>query len=161
MLAWAHTGGTGGFSARSVMLPGQKSSVVLMTNVENMQPALFDLYATIVRMLLPPRPEPPKIAGSSALSVAAAVMGQMQTGTPDRARFSEEFNAILTPERIQAAAASLGRLGKPKSIEVTATDERGGLEHTVILFKFDSANAEAEMYRTPVGLVQQFLVAKK
>jgi len=35
------------------------------------------------------------------------------------------------------------------------------LEHTVILFKFDSANAEAEMYRSPDGLVHQFLVSKK
>jgi CubicO group peptidase (beta-lactamase class C family) len=161
MLAWVHTGGTSGFSARSVILPGLKSSVVLMTNVENVQPALFDLYASIVGTLLPPRPEPPKITGSLALSVAASLMEQMQAGTPDRARFAEAFNTFLTPERVQAAAVSLGRLGEPKSIEVTSADERGGLEHTVILFKFDSANAEADMYRSPDGLVHQFLVSKK
>ena len=63
--------------------------------------------------------------------------------------------------KLQAAAVSLGRLGRPKSIEITGTDDRGGMEHTIILFKFDLTNAEAEMYRTPDGVVQQFLVSRK
>jgi len=161
MQLWAHNGAISGFYARTAMLPGSKSAIVLMTNVENVRPALVELYAAIARLLLPPRAQPPAIAGPPALSVAASLMAQMQAGTPDRLRLSEEFNVFLTPERVQAAAVSLGRLGRPKSIEITGTDDRGGMEHTIILFKFDLTNAEAEMYRTPDGVVQQFLVSRK
>ena len=162
MLAWAHGGAVSGFTARNVMLPGSRSAIVLMTNMENARAALFELYVAIARLLSPPpRSQPPAIDGPPALSVAASLIAQMQAGTPDRSRLGDEFNAFLTPERVQAAAASLGPLGKPKSIEITGTDERGAMEHTTILFKFDSASAEAEMYRTPDGLVQQFLVSRK
>jgi CubicO group peptidase (beta-lactamase class C family) len=161
MQAWGHAGLISGFTARNVMFPGSKSAIAMMTNVENVGGALFDLYLPIARIILPARVEPPAAAGPPALSVAAELMGQMQAGTPDRSRLGEEFNFFLTSERVQAAAASLGKLGKPKSVEVTSTDDRGGMEHTVILFKFESASAEAEMYRTSDGLVQQFLVSGK
>jgi hypothetical protein len=95
------------------------------------------------------------------LAAAAALMSEFQAGTPDRGRLAEEFSAFLTPARVQAAASSLARLGKPKTIEVTSVDLRGGFEHSVILFKFDAASAEAEMYRSPDGMVQQFLVSKR
>jgi len=161
MQAWFHSGATSGFTALSVMVPGSRSAIVLMTNVENTGSALFQLYVAIARQLVPPRARPPAIAGPPALSAAATLMAQMQAGTPDRSHLGEEFNVFLTRERVQAAAVSLGRLGKPKSIEITETGGRAGMEHTIVLFKFDSANAEPEMYRTPDGVVQQFLVSRR
>jgi D-alanyl-D-alanine carboxypeptidase len=161
MQTWAHLGAISGFTARNVMLPGSKSAVVLMTNVENMNQALIPLGVSIERMLLTSPASPPTVAGPSVLAAAAALMSEFQAGTPDRGRLAEEFSAFLTPARVQAAASSLARLGKPKTIEVTSVDLRGGFEHSVILFKFDAASAEAEMYRSPDGMVQQFLVSKK
>jgi D-alanyl-D-alanine carboxypeptidase len=161
MQTWAHMGAISGFTARNVMLPASKSAVVLMTNVENMNQALIPLGVSIERMLLASPASPPATVGPSVLAAAAALMSEFQAGTPDRGRLAEEFSAFLTPARVQAAASSLARLGKPKTIEVTSVDLRGGFEHSVILFKFDAASAEAEMYRSPDGMVQQFLVSKK
>ena len=161
MLVWGHLGLTAGFSARNAMLPASKSAVVLMTNVENSAPAINELYSAIIRMFLPAPRQPPMISGLPALAVAASLMGQMQAGTPDRSRLGNEFNAFLTSQRVQAAATALGRLGKQKSVDVTDIENRGEMEHATILFKFDSGNVEAEMYRTPDGIIQQFLVFRK
>ena len=88
-------------------------------------------------------------------------MGQLQVGTLDRSRLGEEFNVFLTHERVRSAAASLGRLGKPKSVEMTSIENRAEMEHAIILFKFDSGNVEVDMYRTADGMVQQFFVFRK
>lgn len=161
MLVWSHGGLTAGFSSRNTVFPGTKSAVVLVTNVENSFPVLTELHSAIAQTLLPPQPQPPIISGLPALSVAALLMGQMQTGALDRSQLGEEFNLFLTSERAQSAAKSLGRLGKPKSIEVTDVENRGEMEHATIIFKFDSESVEAEMYRTSDGIVQQFLVFRK
>jgi D-alanyl-D-alanine carboxypeptidase len=161
MVAWGHLGATAGFTARSGMLPASRSAVVLMTHVDNATGPLGDLYLAIIRLLMPDHSQPPVVSGLPALAVGASLFGQLQAGTVDRSRLSEEFNAFLTAERAHSAQKALSRLGKPKSIEVTAVEERGGMAHVTLLFKFDSSNLEAEMYRSADGLVQQFLVLGK
>ena len=161
VLAWGHGGGVAGFTARSGALPASKSAVVLMTNVENSATVIRELYSALVSKLLPAQPQPPIVSGLPALVVATSLMGQMQAGTLDRSRLGEEFNFFLTSEKVHAAAASLSGLGKPKSVEVTSIENRGEMEHAIILFKFDSGNVEADMYRAADGMVQQFFVFRK
>ena len=96
-----------------------------MTNQEHALPALGEVDAAIARHLTPAQPQPPAVAGTPTLAAAADLLVRADWSI-DRSRLSEEFNAFLTPERVRIAAANLGRLGKPKSIEVSNIGSRGG-----------------------------------
>jgi D-alanyl-D-alanine carboxypeptidase len=156
-----HGGGVGGFTARNSLIPGTRSAVVVMTNVENSRAAVGDLHGAILAKLIPIAADPPKVAGRSALADAVAMMSQFQAGAVDRTRLAAEFNAYLTPERVKAAAAALAPLGQVKSVQTLSIEERGWLEHSTIEFKFAGAAVEAEMYRSPSGQIEQFWPFRK
>jgi len=129
-----------------------------------MDPACFALETlgqAILPMLLPPKPDLPVISGPSAVALATTVMHQLQKGDLDRSKFGEEFNAFLTPEKVRSAAASLGPLGDPKSVEIADVAERGGMEEATVRFRFAEETIETLMYRSPNGLIQEFLVYRR
>lgn len=155
----AHGGSTSGFTAHNVMMPTTRSAVVLLANRDFA--ALWELADAIGAKLMPPQPTPPAIRGTPTLIAAVALMDQMQTGEIDRARLGEEFNAYLTPERVRAISASLARLGKLKSVEVEGIQERGAMEESTIVFKYEQETLSASMYRMPDGTIGQFMITRK
>lgn len=155
----SHGGAVSGFVASNTFVPATRSGVVLLANADSA--AIGALGEAIVPMLLPPRPNLPVISGPSAIDAAMSMMRQFQTGKLDRTQLGEEFSAFLTPERVKAAAASLGPLGGPKSVEVSAVGERGGMEVATIQFRFGGDVVEGLMYRTPDGRIQEFLVSRR
>jgi len=156
-----HGGAVSGFVARNTFVPSTRSGVVLLANTDGAGSAIEALGDAIVPMLLPPKPDVPVISGPSALSAAVTVMHQFQMGDIDRSQLGEEFNAFLTPGRVKAAAASLGPLGELRSVEVADVAERGGMEVATIRFRFGGEAIEALMYRTPNGIIQEFLVYRR
>ena len=155
----SHGGAVSGFVASNTFVPATRSGVVLLANADFA--AIGALGEAIVSMLLPPRPNLPVISGPSAIDAAMTTMRQFQTGSIDRTRLGEEFNAFLTPERVKAGAASLGPLGGPSGVEVATVSERGGMEVATVRFRFGGEVIEALMYRTPDGLIQEFLVFRR
>lgn len=155
----SHGGAVSGFVASNTFVPATRSGVVLLANADFA--AIGALGEAIVPMLLPPRPNVPVISGPSAIDAAMTTMRQFQTGSIDRTRLGDEFNAFLTPERVKAGAASLGPLGGPSSVEVTAVSERGGMEVATVRFRFGGDVVEALMYRTPDGQIEEFLVFRR
>ena len=57
---------------------------------------------------------------------------------------------ILTPE-----------LGEPKSVKLLSTVERGGMAYSELEFEFEKAGFLGDLYRTPDGKVQEFLLFAK
>jgi len=67
----------------------------------------------------------------------------------------------LTPEKLERAARVFKELGQPKSVRLLSTFERGGMAHSELEFAFEKTSLDADLYRTPDGKVQEFLLYAK
>jgi hypothetical protein len=101
--------------------------------------ALDDLVEHMEPLLLPVdrRSPVPKIDGPEPIVVATQLFDAFQRGKIDRSLLSSDFNAFLTPEKLDLASSSFKKLGKLKSIELVVTRERGGMAHRTLDFKFE------------------------
>ncbi len=84
----------------------------------------------------------------------------LQSGSVQRSQLGEDYSQYLTPARVQGASARLQPLGEPREVEVESTGERGGMEVSIVRFKFATTVLKAMMYRTPDGKIQEFLIQK-
>jgi hypothetical protein len=153
-----HGGAVSGFNAFNALVPSTKSAVVLLSNKDG---GLGSLPDTLTGLLLKEESNVPKIAGAPAAEIVKKVFAELQAGKVDRTHLGEEFNIFLTDEKIASAAKRLKPLGKPKSVDVQRSYERGGMEVTITRLKFDSRNLEVLMYRMPNGRIEQFFVDEK
>ena len=149
----------------------------LVTSPENLDDHVYSFTSSIVPRRVPPAVRPAAAAHATRCRtryepdvtqvillveiVAIAMFRQMQSGTVDRAQLGEEFSIWLTEERVRDAAPRLKALGEPTKVEVQRVRERGGMEAARIQFKFASETLEANMFRSPDGKIQQFLLAKQ
>jgi D-alanyl-D-alanine carboxypeptidase len=84
-----------------------------------------------------------------------------QQGKIDRSLLGSDFDAFLTPEKLELASASFRELGEPKSVRLLSTVERGGMAYSELEFEFEKAGFVGDLYRTPDGKVQEFLLFAK
>jgi D-alanyl-D-alanine carboxypeptidase len=153
----SHGGAVSGSVTQNTVLPATRSAVVLLANSET---GLGAISRALVAKLVP-QVDVPKIAGLGALEAAKAYLSQLATGKVDRSTLSDDFSAHLTPEREQAAAASLSRLGPITDVEVVGGSERGGMEVVGLRFQVGKVPASGSMYRTPDGKIQQVLFGRR
>ena len=164
---YAHGGATSGFAASSQFVPEDTSAIVVLVNSDQ-----NILSAVSIDLVSPPRATaaatpprrvqeeipPPTPRGAPAQQAAVDFIKVLQRGEVDRSALSEEYSAFLTPERITSAARSLAPLGDVKSSTVLSRWERGGMEVVSVRLSFATRNVTALMYRTPDGLIQQYLL---
>ena len=62
--------------------------------------------------------------------------------------------------RHERGLARLKELGEPVDVAVQNVAERGGMEASRVRFTFKSGVVEANMFRSPDGKIQQFLLSK-
>ncbi len=149
----SHGGAVSGFSALNAFLPQTHSAVALVTNADF--GSLGPLADVILRKLIP-QMSVPVIQGPPALDAAKAFLAAFQKGRVDRATLSDDFSWYLTPERLAAARRNLR--GRLTDVSAGNPGERGGMEVVTVRFKVGGRPAEALMYRTPDGKIQEFLV---
>lgn len=153
-----HSGSVSGFLAYNTMLPRTQSAVVLLTNrVDVPTRALHDeLVALLIKSVAPQTTL--AVSGVGAKDVARQLMLALQTGRLDRTLLGPDFDAYLTPGRVEGVAARLTALGELTSVDVENTGERGGMEVASVRFTFQRGKLRAVMFRSTDGKVQQFLV---
>jgi CubicO group peptidase (beta-lactamase class C family) len=151
-----HNGMVSGFNAHNSMIPSTRSAVVILSNSEFL---IGPLHARILSLLTQPKEGLPQIAGMSAADAAKDFFARLQNAKIDRQQLGEEFDHLLTADRLRAAAIKLKPFGQPTRIEIENLAERGGMEVANLRFSFDSSKPiKALMYRTPDGKIQEFLV---
>ena len=164
---YAHGGATAGFVASSAFVPEDTASVVVLVNGDQ---NITD--AVPLTLVSPTRPTtaskaaepaqrevaPPTPRGASAQQAAVDFFRQLQRAEVDQSNLSDEYRAFLTPQRIQAAARTLGPLGAPSKSELVSRWERGGMEVAVVRLTFATRTVSTLMYRTPDGVVHQYLL---
>jgi CubicO group peptidase (beta-lactamase class C family) len=148
----SHSGAVSGYTAQNTVVPATRSAVVLLTNVDF--GSLGELNRAILAKLLP-SVTVPEIKGPKVLEAASAFLARLRSGRVDRAALGDDFSAYLTRERLESARRTLA--GRLSDVQVVAASERGGMEVATVRFTVGSRPAEALMYRTPDGKIQEFL----
>lgn len=153
---WSHSGAVSGFLAYNAFVPRTRTGVVLLVNTDG-APA-GDLHLALFNLLLTPALAVPIVAGPPAADVARALFGQLQAGRLEPRGISEEMAIYYDAKRVAAASKRVRPLGPPTRVEADRPRERGGMEVTVVRLVFADRTIRASMYRTPDGVVQQFLL---
>jgi D-alanyl-D-alanine carboxypeptidase len=155
----SHGGAVEGFVASNLAVPSTRSAAVLLSNYSGGGPgAIFD---KLVEAILPaPTVDIPAISGPPAVEAQKLLLAAYQAGKVDRALLGEEFNVFLTEAKLRTASLELKPYGEPTKADVESTNERGGMEVSVVRFTFPKGTLRGLMYRTPDGKIQQFFVSK-
>lgn len=155
-LVWSHSGAVSGFLAYNTVVPRTRSAVVLLVNTEG--GSTGELHSEILGLLLAPPQNVPKVSGPPAAEVARVLFEQLQSGKLDRTRIGEELSIYYDEARLAEAGPRLRALGQPTRVEAGKPRERGGMEVTTVEIVFASRTVKAMLYRTPDGIVQEFLL---
>jgi D-alanyl-D-alanine carboxypeptidase len=154
-----HSGEANGFLAINVMVPRTHDAVVVLSNDQDKDPRA--LARVVTKLLIKQAEAPiPKVAGPPALDVARGLLKEMQTGSLDRSKLGEDFNAYVREDWARSAATRLGALGEPTGSDLDGLHERGGMEVSVVHFTFRTTKMRALMFRSVDGKVQEFLLTK-
>lgn len=151
----SHNGAVAGFNAWNTSIPSTRSSVTMLCNLDG---GLGALPGQVLGLLLQDTPTVPKVSASPAIDTARQLLDGLQRGRIDRSRCSPDFNAYLTDQRLAGAAQRLRSYGRPTSIDLVSSHERGGMEVTVCRLAFKQGALRTLMYRRPDGTVEQFFV---
>jgi D-alanyl-D-alanine carboxypeptidase len=155
----SHGGAVAGFVASNMAVPSTRSAAVLLSNLDTSE--VNAIFGKLVEAVLPvPAPNAPVISGPPAADAHKLMLASYQAGKVDRALLGEEFNWLLTDAKLRAASLKLKPYGKPTKVELESTNERGGMEVSVVRFTFAGGVLRGLMYRTPDGKIQQFFVSK-
>jgi CubicO group peptidase (beta-lactamase class C family) len=155
-VVWSHSGAVSGFLGFNAVVPRTRSAVVLLVNTDS--GTVGQIHNTLMGLLLASETAVPKVSGPPPAEVARVLFAQLQAGELDRARVGAELAHYYAPERLAAAAERLRALGEPREVIAGRSRERGGMEVTSIELVFDGRTVEALLYRTPDGIVQEFLL---
>ncbi len=155
-LVVSHGGAVSGFVTSNTVIPSTRSAVVLMANEDFA--SLGDLSNAIVAKLLP-RAGLPAVQGPPALEAARELLASLRLGRPDRTTLGDEFNAYLTPARVAEAQARLW--AGVSNLVLENRVERGGMEVAALRFLVGTVPAQALLYRTPDGKIQEFLMYRQ
>ncbi len=156
-----HTGGVSGFASKNAFVPRTRSGVAVVSNGAGA--SAKPLADTILKLLIEADrelPEAPEVDGPSPEVIARELLRELQTGEPKRARLSADFNAYLDDAHLRRAAPRLKALGEPRTVTVNALRERGGMQVANLTLVFEDETLRASLYRTPDGVVQQFLLSR-
>jgi D-alanyl-D-alanine carboxypeptidase len=156
-----HNGEAAGFLSVTEFLPSTQSALFITVNTDSV--GLDDLVEHLEPLILPAdrRNPVPKIDGPEPIAVAKQLFAAFQQGKIDRTLLGSDFNAYLTPEKLDLASSSFKKLGELKSVELVVTRERGEMAHSTFDFKFEKVDYVCDLYRTPDGIVQEFLMSAK
>ena len=162
----SHGGATAGFSASNVFVPADTAAVVILSNTDqNIGTGAFTRLVSPPRSTAaaPPRRTqtamtPPTPRGPGAVAMATSFFNDLQRGRVDRAKLSADYNAYLTPSRVQQAARTLAPLGEISSAQLGGLSERGGMQVASVVLTVGGKTVRTLMYRRPDGVIEQYLL---
>lgn len=160
LLVLLHSGGVSGFGSTNAMIPATRSAVVVIANMDNAGGVLNTIQEAVLAKLMPVA-SAPTIAGPPARDVALDMLRQIRSGTVDRSKLADEYNAFLTPERLAAMSKSLKDAGEISEVQAGSIGERGGLEVSTLRMLAGKTPISTLMYRAPDGKIEEFLFSRR
>jgi hypothetical protein len=148
-LGMAHDGGMAGTSSETRMWPSAQVAIVALTN--NSWTGASDIVNRLANEVLPPTADESK---------ARAVFSAFRTGVIDRAMFTDNANAFLTPVVLADQKAGLAKLGPVRTFMNAGERDRGGFHTLNWRIVTASAVLDVTEYCDQDGKVEQFVIKK-
>ena len=146
-----HDGEGAGYISENRIYPDNKLAIVVLTNSMSGQ-AAFDAADRIGFILMPSQGIDARLQ---------SIFEGLQAGQLDRHDFTDNFNAYLTDQTIADFKTSLGPLGAPATFKLSASRQRGGMEHRTYRLRVGDQDLSLSVYLTPDGRIEQFLVTPR
>ena len=147
-----HGGEVSGFTAHNLVLPDDKTAVVVLTN-EDAVPVADDLAKKIGQLLFS------ETAAGMPQEQAREIFLGLQHGKIDRGLLTDNCNSYFTDEALKDFADSLGPLGTPKEFKQITKSERGGMTFRLFEVTFPNKTLEVSERVMPDGKIEQYQVS--
>lgn len=146
-----HDGEGAGYISENRIYPDDGLAIVVLTNSMSGS-AAFDAADRIAFLMMPSQGVDARLQ---------TVFEGLQAGNVDRADFTDNFNAYLTPQTIADFKDSLGPLGAPSTFALNRSGNRGGMEHRTYRLTAGGKTLALNVYLTSDGKIEQFLVSPR
>jgi CubicO group peptidase (beta-lactamase class C family) len=150
-----HHGAVSGFTSDNKVYPEAGAAVTVLTNIyPGATNAPLGLADRIAGMLLPVQDPEAK----EALELASKVFAELQSGTLDRARLTENASQYFTAEVLSDFATTLGPLGTASEFQQNDKALRGGMTIREFNIKAGTRTMKLSMQTAPDGKIEQCMI---
>jgi CubicO group peptidase (beta-lactamase class C family) len=153
---YSHDGEVSGFLASNEIFPKQRDAVIVCSNEDGIS-LIGAVSQEISRTVLSP---PQGVSEATAAQVRAILEG-LQQGRIDRSLFTSNANAYFREMALGDYKTSLSALGKLETVTPVREQLRGGMTHLLYRAKFEKKNVLLNIYRTPDGKYEQYMVMEQ
>ena len=148
----SHSGEVSGFLAMNSVFPKKQLGIAVLSNEDNV-----GLVGTVTRQIASELLEPQSKKTQRNAEVRA-ILEDLQRGRIDRERFTGHANAYFVSPAIEDYQTSLAPLGKLVALTLQSEQSRGGMTHLTYRAHFERNTVALNIYVTPGGKYEQFLV---
>ena len=154
MPAFTHGGEVSGFISSNAIFPTRQGAVIVLSNqdVVNLVGPLSQQLARIA--FLPGQQQP----SSNDTKRAQTILEALRRGRIDRSQFTANANTYFSEAALRDCKDSLKPLGKLQSFAGIGENFRGGMTHQSFRAAFAKKTVLLNIYLTPDGKYEQFLV---
>ncbi len=150
----SHSGEVSGFLASNTVYPTRGAAVIVLSNADNVN-LIGPLSREIARIAFLPEQAP---APEEELKQVRGILEGLAEGKIDRALFTDDANAYFSETALGDYKATLAALGTLKSVRRTSESPRGGMLHRGYTAEYEKNSVRLNVYVTPEGKYEQFLV---
>ena len=149
----SHSGEVSGFLASNTVFPTKNAAVVLLSNQDGVN-LIGPLSQSIAASLLKPGDN----ADTAIDEGVSAILRSLRNGQIDRSLFTANANSYFDAQALQDYRDSLSSLGDLLSVTLHNKESRGGMRHYNYRAAFEKKTVALNLYVTPDGKFEQFLV---
>lgn len=152
----SHSGEVSGFLAANSLLPAKNAGVVVLSNEDGVN--LIGPLSQMIRAMLVDSPNP---AAEKQDQEVRSILAALQQGRIDQSLFTPNANSYFSDAALNDYKNSLAPLGRLQLLTRLADSQRGGMTHLSYRAHFEKNSVLLNIYLTPDGKFEQFLVEEQ
>ncbi|MFL6353295.1 MAG: serine hydrolase domain-containing protein [Bryobacteraceae bacterium] len=152
----SHSGEVSGFLAIDRVFPTKDVGVVVLSNQDGVS-LIGPLSQDIALVMIEPHPASSATEGQQVRTILEG----LQQGRIERSEFTANANSYFNDLALSDYRNSLTPLGKLQLVTRQSEQQRGGMTHLSYRAQFEKKAVLLNIYRTPDGKFEQFLVEEQ
>jgi len=152
----SHSGEVSGFLAVNGVFPSKDVGVIVLSNEDGVN-LIGPLSQNIALLMIEPHPA----SSAKEDQEVRTILEGLQQARLDRAEFTSNANSYFNDLALNDYRTSLAPLGKLQVLTRQSEQLRGGMTHLSYRAQFERKSVLLNIYRTPDGKFEQFLVEEQ
>jgi D-alanyl-D-alanine carboxypeptidase len=152
----SHSGEVSGFLAVNRVFPTKDVGVIVLSNEDGVN-LIGPVSQDIALLMIEPHPA----SSAKEDQEVRTILEGLQHGRIDRAKFTDNANFYFNELALTDYRSSLAPLGKLQMLTRQSEQQRGGMTHLSYRAQFEKKAVVLNIYRTPDGRFEQFLVEEQ